>query len=281
MNPEQARKVVQALIELMGAKAANKADPGGAVYAADQVTNPGAVTGFKDTNLRAARQKAREVQGEDPLTPFTAAEHKVETAGMAPSPGKAHLTRTELLGDPSRLPDQGGLDSQLVRVRPQDSPDPNIPFVETRGHRMMRGGLDNPRDPNIEQGLLYPGEPGFEAQAARGGYGHGLSPGSPGYDAINKANLAETGTFPRSAEEAGIRQAEDVLGTTEEMEEVGKQIFRELFPIVAKGEMPDAKLLAQLEDTHPPLADYLKEEMKDQGLLITSRDNPITDDIPF
>ena len=104
MNPEQARKVVQALIELMGAKAANKADPGGAVYAADQVTNPGAVTGFKDTNLRDARQKAREVQGEDPLTPFTAAEHKVETAGMAPSPGKAHLTRTESLGDSSRLP---------------------------------------------------------------------------------------------------------------------------------------------------------------------------------
>ena len=85
----------------------------------------------------------------------------------------------------------------------------------------------------------------------------------------------------QEALDAGELQPGDVLGTAEEMEEVGKQIFRKLFPIVAKGEMPDAKLLAQLEDTHPPLADYLNEEMKDQGLLITSRDNPIIDDIPF
>tara|TARA_R100000656_G_scaffold82324_1_gene60209 strand:- start:287 stop:943 length:657 start_codon:yes stop_codon:yes gene_type:complete len=99
-----AKQIRDALIKLMRAKSANKADPGGAVYAPDQVTNPGAVTGFRDTNLRDTRRQAREVQGEDPLTPFTAAEHKVETAGMAPSPGKAHLTRTESLGDPSRLP---------------------------------------------------------------------------------------------------------------------------------------------------------------------------------
>ena len=97
-------------------------------------------------------------------------------------------------------------------------------------------------------------------------------------DEIDPADLKRA---RQEALDAGELQPGDVLGTAEEMEEVGKQIFRKLFPIVAKGEMPDAKLLAQLEDTHPPLADYLKEEMKDQGLLITSRDNPIIDDIPF
>ena len=61
------KQIRAALINLMSEKDANKANPGGTVYAPDQVTNPGAVTGFRDTNLRDARQQAREVQGEDPL----------------------------------------------------------------------------------------------------------------------------------------------------------------------------------------------------------------------
>ena len=109
-------------------------------------------------------------------------------------------------------------------------------------------------------------------------------PGARGRISDDKPPIDVPGTKQarQEMEEAGELQPGDVL-TAVEMEEVGTQIFNELFPIVAKGEMPDARLLAQLEDTHPPLANYLKQQMKDQGLLTTSRDNPLVDDIdiPF
>jgi hypothetical protein len=100
-----ARQIREALIKLMGDKDINigsapvRGDPINPPYSKDIPTHE-----IANQRLRDARQQAQEVQPDDPLTPFTAAEHKVETAGMAPSPGKAHLTRTESLGDPSRLP---------------------------------------------------------------------------------------------------------------------------------------------------------------------------------
>ena len=89
----------KALLALLSAKRANEANPGGTVYAPDQVTNPGAVTGFRDTNLRDARQQAQQVQGEDPLTQplkpseFLYDENQFEPAILRTSPK-----------DPSRLP---------------------------------------------------------------------------------------------------------------------------------------------------------------------------------
>ena len=208
---EQARKIAEALIALMRAQKTNQAaGPTMRVQTPEGRTQPI----LDDTNraVTETRKQAREVQPSDQLAEREAGRTLIGGGANTDAPGfdvgEAMVgIQGQLRHDPSRLPDQGGLDNDLVRVRPQDSPDPNIPYVETRGHQMMRGGPHNPRDPNIEQGLLYPGEPGFEAQVARGGYGLGLSPGSPGYDAINKANLAAKLSPEEAAELKQIERA--------------------------------------------------------------------------
>ena len=291
---EQARKIAEALIALMRAQKTNQAaGPTMRVQTPEGRTQPI----LDDTNraVTETRKQAREVQPSDQLAEREAGRTLIGGGANTDAPGfdvgEAMVgIQGQLRHDPSRLPDQGGLDNDLVRVRPQDSPDPNIPYVETRGHQMMRGGPHNPRDPNIEQGLLYPGEAGFEAQVARGGYGHGLSPGSPGYDAINKANLAETGTFPRSAEEAGIRQAEiDAHGELNPQSALSKQemigamdaefvdLQKEFTRLAGRPPTPDEMNVGTLES----LIDILKEASGEVPTPRASNLNPLDDDIPF
>ena len=113
------KQIREALINLMSEKDANKANPGGTVYAPDQVTNPGAVTGFRDTNLRDARQQAREVQGTDQLAERAAGRTLIGGGANTDAPGfdvgeAMAGTQGRLGHSPSRLPD-----SEAAAIRRQ------------------------------------------------------------------------------------------------------------------------------------------------------------------
>ena len=268
-----ANAIRKALIKMMSAKDDVRHMGGDHDLYPDDGINYGPMPTTGD-ELRETRRIAREVQPSDQLAEREAGRTLIGGRANTDAPdfdvGEAMVgTQGQLRHNPSRLPDQGGLDDDLVIVRPQDSLYSREPSVETRGHRMMRGGLHNPRDPNIEQGLLYPGEPGFEAQVARGGYGSGLSPDSPDYDAINKPAI-EAGRQERMLYQQVRLYTDEVIQAIKE----GGEINAGPLPKLLNRESPSFDPLARQEFDN--IVRETRESMGSRGTLADD-----IDEIPF